>query len=236
MKKMFCIAACFLILVGCAKKEQVKNLQITGTVKGLKQGTLFIQELRDSSLVAIDSVQFNGNSTFDTQVEIESPQMLYLFLDRGVTNNIDNNLQFFAEPGKINIDTTLESFYGEVIVTGSKNNDLYEQYKLVNSRFRNQMLELNVQNLKPGNKNILSQTEIEQQNDAIIKRKYLYTINFAINNKDYEVAPYVALSEISNANIKYLDTIQNSLPSKIANSKYGKLLSKHIAERRKLEQ
>jgi hypothetical protein len=31
--------------------------------------------------------------------------MLYLFLDRGVSNSLDNNLLFFAEPGNINIET-----------------------------------------------------------------------------------------------------------------------------------
>ena len=34
--------------------------------------------------------------------------MLYLFLDRGQTNSIDNNLPFFAEPGNIKIETTLK--------------------------------------------------------------------------------------------------------------------------------
>ena len=236
MKKVFCVVSCFFILMGCGEKEQLKNLRITGTIKGLKQGKLFIQELRDSTLVAVDSILFNGSSTFDTQIDIASPQMLYLFLDRGVTNNIDNNLQFFAEPGKINIETTLESFYGGAQVTGSKNNELYEQYKIVNSRYRNEQLELTVQNLKPGNKNVLTAEEIEKRNSTIVKRKYLYAINFAINNKNHEVAPYIALSEISNANIKYLDTIQKSLTPEVANSKYGKLLAKHIAERRKLEQ
>jgi hypothetical protein len=38
--------------------------------------------------------------------------MLYLFLDRGVSNSLDNNLLFFAEPG--NIDTKLDSFFMEL--------------------------------------------------------------------------------------------------------------------------
>ncbi len=235
MRKVICVVACFCALLGCSEKEQVKNLRITGTIKGLKKGKLYIQELRDSTLVAVDSVTFDGNSTFDTQIDLSSPQMLYLFLDRGVTNNIDNNLQFFAEPGKINVDTTLESFYGEADITGSKNNELYEQFKVVDARYRTQLLELSVQNLKPDNKVLLSAADLEKQNNDIVKRKYLYAINFALNNKSHEVAPYIALSEISNANMKYLDTIQNALTPEVAKSKYGKLLAKHIAERRQLE-
>jgi hypothetical protein len=59
--------------------------------------------------------------------------MLYL-LDRGTSNSLDNNLMFFAEPGTINIDTNLESYIANAKVTGSKNQDLFEEYKKINSR------------------------------------------------------------------------------------------------------
>jgi hypothetical protein len=64
----------------------------------------------------------------------------------------------------------------------------------------------------------------------------LYTINFALTQKDYEVSPYIALSEVHDANLKFLDTIQKSMSPKVANSKYGKMLTKFIEERRKDEQ
>jgi hypothetical protein len=49
-------------------------------------------------------------STFESDIDLKSPEMLYLFLDRGVSNSLDNNLLFFAEPGNINIETKLDSF------------------------------------------------------------------------------------------------------------------------------
>jgi hypothetical protein len=66
-----------------------------------------------------------------------------------------------------------------------------------------------------------------------LKRKYLYAINFAVTHKDYEVAPYIALSEINDATIKYLDTIQKVMAPKVAKSKYGVMLTKYVAERKK---
>ena len=45
-----------------------------------------------------------------------------------------------------------------------------------------------------------------------------------MNNRESEVAPYLALSEIYDANVKWLDTINNSLTPKIKGSKYGKEL------------
>jgi len=75
--------------------------------------------------------------------------------------------------------------------------------------------------------------EIDTKSDAITKRKYLYAINFAVTNKDYAVAPYIALSEINDATIKYLDTIQKAMTPNVAKSKYGTMLTKYVAERKK---
>ena len=77
---------------------------------------------------------------------------------------------------------------------------------------------------------------MQQEQDNVTKRKYLYTTNFAVNHADYDVAPYVAVAEISDINLKYLDTIQKSMTPKIAKSLYGKKLTELIAERKKLEE
>jgi len=53
-------------------------------------------------------------------------------------------------------------------------------------------------------------------------------VNFALNNKDSEVAPYLALTEIYNAKINLLDTINNSLTPKVKASKYGKDLQAFV--------
>ncbi|WP_316931602.1 hypothetical protein [Flavimarina sp. Hel_I_48] len=69
----------------------------------------------------------------------------------------------------------------------------------------------------------------------LVRRKYLYTVNFAMNNKNLEVAPYLAISEIFDANVKYLDTIYKALEPDIRKSKYGKTLKGFIKERKKTD-
>lgn len=224
------------LIISCNKKESNKNLHITGNIKGLQEGKLYLQKIVDTNLVVIDSAIINGKSNFEWHLDIESPEVFYLFLDRGVTNSVDNNLPFFAEPGTINIETDLNRFFAEAKITGSKNQALYEDYKKVNARFINQNLELSKERFDAIRFNRLSDVEsIDKKIEGNLRRKYLYAINFAITNKDYDVAPYIALSEISNANIKYLDTINNSLSEKVAKAKYGKLLGEHIADIKKTE-
>lgn len=224
------------LIISCNKKEADKNLHITGNIKGLQEGKLYLQKIVDTNLVAIDSIILDGHSNFEWHLDIESPEMFYLSLDRGVTNSVDNNLPFFVEPGTINIDTDLKHFFAEAKITGSKNQKLYEDYKKVNGRFINQNLELSKERFDAIRFNRLSDVPaIEQKIQDNLKRKYLYAINFAITNKEFDVAPYIALSEISNANVKYLDTINNSLSDKVAKAKYGKLLSKHISDVKQAE-
>lgn len=231
MKKTILALVTLLILSACNKNDSKTNLHLTGNIKGLKKGTLYIQRVVDTALVAIDSIIIDGSSTFETNLNLESPEMLYLFLDRGVTNSMDNNLLFFAEAGTINIDTNLDSFIGSAKITGSKNQEKYEEYKKINNRFRDENLDLIEQKFNTAKTNNLKAVDsLNAKQESNIKRKYLFATNFAINNRDYEVSPYIALSDIYDINIKYLDTIQKSMSPKVAKSLYGKKLTEYVAK------
>lgn len=229
MKNSIIAFVALMLLVACDKKESKTNLHITGNVKGLKEGTLYIQRYADSALVAIDSIKIDGNAAFESNIDLKSPEMLYLYLDRGVSNSLDNNIMFFAEPGVINIDTNLDSFISSAKITGSKNQELYEEYKKVSSRFTDEnltLIEKKFKALKSNNPKAVDSINSLQDNN--IKRKYLYATNFAVNHKDHEISPYIALAEIYDINIKYLDTIQKTMTPKVANSLYGKKLTKYV--------
>jgi hypothetical protein len=234
MKKTIIAFVTLVLLASCNKNESKTNLHITGNIKGLKNGTLYIQRVVDTSLVAIDSIKIDGNSAFEANIELKSPEMLYLSVDRGVTNSLDNNILFFAEPGTINIDTNLDTYLSSAKITGSKNQELYEDYRKINSRFNDEnlsLIESRFKAIKSNNQKTLDSINAKQESN--IKRKYLYATNFAINHKDYEIAPYIALSEIYDINIKYLDTIQKSMTPKVAQSLYGKKLTEYIAKIKK---
>lgn len=231
MKKTIIVFVTLLILSSCNKNESKTNLHLTGNIKGLKKGTLYIQRVVDTNLVAIDTLIIDGNSKFETDLNLESPEMLYLFLDRGVSNSMDNNILFFAEPGAINIDTNLDSFIASAKITGSKNQDIYEEYKKINTRFRDQNLDMIQQKFKAiKSNNLKAMDSLNVGQESNTKRKYLFAANFALNNRDYEVAPYITLSEIYDINVKYLDTIQKAMSPKVAKSLYGKKLTEYVAK------
>jgi hypothetical protein len=230
MKKISIALVAISLLFACSEKKSENNLHLTGTIKGLKNGTLYVQRETNNKLVAIDTIKIDGNSSFETDIQLKSPEMLYLFLDRGVTNSMDNNLYFFAEPGTVNIETNLENYLADAKVTGSKNQDLYYDFKKIDRRFQEENLTLIEKKFNAQKNNNAKEVDrIINLQESNIKRKYLHAANFAINNKEYEVSPYIALSEIYDINLKYLDTIQKSMSPKVAKSLYGKKLTDYIA-------
>ena len=237
MKNTFTALCMLLLICSCSDPKPEGNVHITGNIKGLQSGTLYIQKIVDTALVAIDTIQIDGDAHFESHLTIDSPEMYYLFLDRGVTNSLDNNLPVFLEPGNIHIETELTQYYNKAKIKGSKNHDLYEEYKKSASRFNNQRLLLTEAKIRALKKNdVVKLDSIAKATDKVLKRKYLFATNFALNNRDHEVAPFIALTEIYDINLKYLDTIRKSLPPKIAESFYGKKLSAFYKARTSEEQ
>ncbi len=237
MKKLVLALFAISVIVACKQEENTDtNVHISGNIKGLSQGKLFLQKLQDSTLITIDSININGNSNFESHINLDSPEVLYLFLDRGQTKSIDNSLPFFAEPGQIKIETTLERFFADAKITGSKNHDLWVKFDSLNSKFRDQNLALMAKRLKNELKpNPTTTDSIENEYQKLLKRKYRYTAHFAVSNANKEIAPYLALSEIANINTAFLDTIQKSMTPEVAKSKYGKMLKEYVKKRKSEE-
>ena len=63
----------------------------------------------------------------------------------------------------------------------------------------------------------------ELDEKKLLRRRYLYTTNYALLHSDTEVAPFLALTELYNVNIKLLDTINNSLTEKVKTSKIASI-------------
>lgn len=228
-----------LLSIVCSCNKESNNTSptlFTGEIKGAKTGKLYLFQTQDSVIKILDSVIFDGNGKFNFNLSFEEPEVVYLGFDKGVTQSPDNNLMVFLSPGKTNLETTVEKFYADAKVTGSKNHDLWLQYKENISRYNDKNLELIEQHFKAiRNKNQAAVDSITNLQDKMLKRKYLQTLNFALQNKDFEIAPYLLLSEIPDANVKFLDSINKSLSENVKKSKYGLMLNEFVESIKKQE-
>lgn len=234
MRKLLVLLIVLIAFSACSKKES--NLTVSGTIAGLKKGTLYLQKIQDTLLINVDSVVIKGDANFVFQDYIKSPQIMYLYLDKIDNETYDDRIEFFAEEGEVTINTTLKNFQGDAKVTGSSNQEKLIEYRKMMQRFNDVNLELiqkNFEAQRDNNEELILETNRDY--DRLLKRKYLFTVNYAINNKNLEIAPYLALSEVFDANIKYLDTIYYSMTPEVKKSMYGKELKDFLKKRRELE-
>ena len=226
MKKIFLSLLTLIVLASCAKDSK-NTMLVTGEVRGLKKGTLYLQKMKDTVLVSVDSVVLDGINVFSLSDELESPEIYYLTLD----NSADKTIPFFGDKGTITINTKLDKFVYGASVKGLKNQVLLDEYNDMKSQFSNKNLDLIKAEFEA--KKEIDTIKIDSIQNLLVnltKSRYRYTVNFAINNGTAEVAPYLALTELYNANIVWLDSLNNSLSKDVRASKYGEKLKDYITE------
>ena len=209
-----------LILASCSNSNE---LILDVEIKDLKKGKLVLTKLNDSIFQPIDSFNVNGQKNIVFKNELNEPQFLFLNL---FTNESYEplSLSFFAEKGQIKLVTSLEKYGYELKVTGSKNDSIYRNYLKLNKKFNDEKVDLIKKSFEKRK---------SQDNDSVIiiddlllklnKRQFLHNANYVIRNKNYEISPYLAITDLKNSK-KILDTVYNSLSAKVLKSKYSLIL------------
>lgn len=218
-----------LIVVSCGKTKD-DNFTLKGSIKGLKKGIVYLQKDGDSTIIDIDSMVIQGQKEFTLSTQIDEPILLYLKLFKN--DGEEHFIPFFADKGVTEINTTLKNFNFDAKINGSKQQQKLDEYLSVMKSFNTQNLDIIEASFLALKKNdSITANSLIENSEKLLKRKYSYTIQFAFNNADNEVAPYLALYEIKNANPKYIDSIYNKLTDDIKKSFYGKKLKDLIAAR-----
>jgi len=227
MKKIIALFAIALVAFACSSKKE-GNMIVKGQIKGLKKGTLYLQKMNDTLLVSVDSLALLGDDKFILTDNVESPVMYYLTFDGNTT---DKHIMFFGEEGEITINDNIEEFGFIPEIKGSKNQEVMDEYRKINQRFLEQRLDFVKKEVEARQSQDEAQIQqIEEDYKKMIRRRFLFSTNFAIANADSEAAPYIALSELYDANIQLLDTINNSLTDRVKSSEYGKRLQKFVSD------
>tara|TARA_B100000575_G_C23097126_1_gene632813 strand:- start:52 stop:783 length:732 start_codon:yes stop_codon:yes gene_type:complete len=235
----FFIILLFLFFINChqSKINENKNLMIVkGKVEGLRKGKLFLQKIEDTLLINVDSIQISGTPKFEFKTDIETAEIFYLYLEKEDGDSLNDRILFFGEKGLIEINTLLKTFESSAEITGSKNQELLQEYISFNRKFNDQNLSLMEK---------FYQAQIDQNNkladslqykiDNLLNRRYLYTINFAANNTDQNIAPYLALTRVFDANLSLLDSIAVKMTPQVKESKYGVEFIDFLEKRREQE-
>lgn len=231
--KMLNLLVLLLLIVSCGKNKDA-NFTLKGSIKGLKKGVVYLQKEGDSTIIDLDSMVISGQPEFTLKTNLEEPILLYLKLFKN--DGDEHYIPFFADKGVTEVKTTLKNFNFDAEIKGSKQQELLNEYTKVMSKFNNQNLDIiEASFLAQKDNDSTAVDSLNKTSEVLFKRKYSYTIQFALNNRDNIIAPYLALYEIPSANPIYVDSVYNGLTEEIKNSYYGKKLGKVITNRKNEE-
>lgn len=235
MKKIV-YAILTIVVVACTKKEKMMIVQ--GEVSGLKQGVLYLQHYNGEKLINLDSMVSQGSGKFEFKYKLNSPEVFFLYLDLGKKKGTDfgDRLRFFGEPGVITINSKYEMFDLNAVVTGSQSNEQLNQYNKAIRKYGTRNIELLEAQVNAVKENQMEKADsiqkLSQQNQM---RRYLFSINYALTHPDSYISPYIALTDVYDANVKYLDSIYKILTPEVAASKYGVELKEFVEKVKKEE-
>ena len=214
-----------LLTLSCGGEDEQTKMVVQGRIKGLKKGVLYLQYIPDSTLATLDSLEIRGDGAFNLQANVTEPDLYYLYLSKADNNSLDDRIAFFGEPGEYHIETSWNAFEADAVIQGTEAQEKYETYKENMSRFNMQRLELaRAMGSAAATVDSAGVDSLQAALDQNLRRSYLYTLNFALSNKDSYLAPFITFTEVADANTKYLDSVYRALPPEIAASKYGKKL------------
>ena len=137
MKKIVSCIVIIAFLASCSK-EKTGSMVVNGNIDGLKKGTVYLQKIKDTLLISVDSVQLNGNSNFVLVDEITSPEIYYITLDKKENEKIKQDLAAttggsydFAEQDKLaNMQTEAEMLERKVQYERMRKNDIMKKMSM----------------------------------------------------------------------------------------------------------
>ena len=228
MKRFLLSLSAIVFLASCSSKTN--NTEVTIIVDGLKKGAVYLQKITESGLINLDSVESNGNEKFILSVNLNHPELLYVYLDKFDGSSFNDRLAFFAEPGEIQIRTTLNNFENTAIVSAGVEHEEFEKLQEMLSHFTKKDFELMrlAQTDRITDENFVDSI-VNQSNRNKIKR-YQFIANYALTNPNKYVSAYLITSEGEELNPKWKDSIFNSFSDAIKKSKYGQLLNSQLAQ------
>ncbi len=229
MKRIFAALLTLIVITSCQNTDPANRMHLQGKIRGLKKGTVYLEQLRDS-VVAVDSVELFGSGEFEFTYELEEPEMMHIYLKKKDENIYNDRYPFFAEPGELYFRADLDRFERSARLIGSRSDSLYRGFQSMISSFYIRDVELTQSSMQSDSTAVDSLIALQNKNGIARIR---YTLNFAFSNPESAVAPYAVITEAREANPVLLDSLWNILGEEARASLYGKDLRTFIDNRKK---
>ncbi len=228
MKRFLLSLSVLALFASCNSTSN--NTEVTITIDGLKKGTVYLQKITEVGLINLDSVESNGKETLNLRLNLNHPELIYAYLDKADGSTFNDRLAFFAEPGAIQIATSLTNFENNAVIKAGEEHEAFKNLQKMLSRFTKKDFELMqlAQTDRISDERFVDSI-VNQSNSNNIKR-YQFIANYALSNPNRYVSAYLVASEGEELNPKWKDSIFNNFSEAIKKSTYGQLLNSQLSQ------
>jgi peroxiredoxin len=133
-KYSFALIVFVLALAGCGNKTN--RLNLSGTVKNVASGIIYLQRYENKSFFTIDSTEI-VNGTFKFTGKAELPEIYGLAIDN--SGNPFHSFIIFLDNNSIKVELDTVDEFKNTVVTGSKEQDLLKEFS---GKFRSPVSEI----------------------------------------------------------------------------------------------
>ncbi|MFZ4724938.1 MAG: redoxin domain-containing protein [Paludibacter sp.] len=125
MKKINIILVILLSMTFAANANVPEKLNLSGTVKNVSSGTIYLQRYENKSFFTIDSTLIiNGKFKFSNTIKL--PEIYGLAIDN--TGNPFHSFLIFLDKNLISVELDTINEFENTVVTGSVEQDLFKQF------------------------------------------------------------------------------------------------------------
>lgn len=228
MKRLLLSLSALALLASCHSTSE--NTEVTITIDGLKKGTVYLQKITGAGLINLDSVESNGKETLSLGLNLIHPELIYAYLDKADGSTFNDRLAFFAEPGEIQISTSLTNFENDAVIKAGEEHAAFKNIQEMLNRFTKKDFELmQLAQSDRVNDERFVDSIVNQSNSNNLKR-YQFIANYALSNPNQYVSAYLVASEGEELNPKWKDSIFNNFSEAIKKSTYGQLLNSQLSQ------
>ena len=233
MKKILLLATVTLALYSCSKVADGEYL-ITGKVKGMKTGMVFLQKEGPDgmSLVNIDTVKI-VDEKFEIKGKVDEPAISMIEIQK-----VNGKIPFILEHGEITLDVDKDSIFKSKI-GGTYSNDEFSKFNDESAKIRKriqksvmdfQMKNMTAMNDARKNNDTVTINSLRKQYDVLQKDMTDYTFNYPRTHPKSFISVLITQAMFSNPKFKSqeIETIFNSLDASLKKTKPGKKIKENL--------
>lgn len=237
MKKIILLVAVAVALYSC-KNLADGEYEITGTVKGMKTGLVYLEKQNPMGMgaQAIDTVKI-VDGKFEIKGKTTEPEIHFIQIDK-----VNGKVPFILEGGAIEITVDKDSLFKSKLA-GTYSNEEFSKFneesnkiqkKLQKSVMAFQMKNMAVMNEAQQKNDTVTMNALRKQYDAIQKPITDYTFGYPKTHPKSFIS--VLITQMMLTNPKYskdIDGIYNSFDESLKKTKPGKAIKENIEAAKK---